>query len=302
MRNHLLQSAEEAMEWNGITFYVVTMTPTLAQELLRGNVKNRSLREAISNNYLTDMRDGSWMFTGDPIRIAPDGTLLDGQHRLTAAAAMPNNWSTPMLVIDGLSKDTQLVMDQGRKRSAGQQLQLLGYKDAAMVAAVATRLIMWHERGSMSRTAERTITTAEVQAYVVANPAVPLLVADNMTSLRATLMTPSVVGAFLVLTSQIDHAEAVNFVDRLADGVELKRGSPILALRERNIRNKADRRTDSDRSQLGLLIKAWNAHLDGKQISKMSMPHGGAFTDDNFPTIKKCGSVRLRAVQTGVAS
>src|SRR5699024_9393344 len=73
MRNNLLQSAEEAMEWDGINFYVVTMTPQLAQELLRGNVKNRGLRDAISNNYLTDMRSGAWLFTGTRSESPPTG-------------------------------------------------------------------------------------------------------------------------------------------------------------------------------------------------------------------------------------
>lgn len=284
MRNNLLQSAEEAMEWDGINFYVVTMTPQLAQELLRGNVKNRGLRDAISNNYLTDMRSGAWLFTGDPIRIAPDGTLLDGQHRLTAAAAMPNNWSTPMLVIDGLSKDTQLVMDQGRKRTPAQQLQLLGYKHATLTAAVATRLLI-EEEGRAGHSSRRAVTAAEIQSYVIDNPAVSIILGENRNKLAHCLMQPSIVGAFFVRVYMAHPDEAQYFLDRLADGAELKVGSPILALRERNIRNKADRRSDSERAQSGLLIKAWNAYRQGKRMGKMQLPQGGAFTEENFPEL-----------------
>lgn len=284
MRDQLLSHAEEAMTWDGINFYVVTMTPTLAQELLRGNVKNRSLRDVISNNYLTDMRDGAWMFTGDPIRISPDGTLLDGQHRLTAAAAMPNNWTTPMLVIDGLSKDTQLVMDQGRKRTPAQQLQLIGYKHATLLAAVASRMIV-EDEGRTARTSGRNVTAAEIQVYVINNPAVSVVLSENRTKLGNCLMQPSIVGAFFVRTFMSHPDDAQYFLDRLADGAELKVGSPILALRERNIRNKADRRSDSDRTQSGLLIKAWNAYRQGKRMGKMQLPHGGAFTDENYPVL-----------------
>lgn len=297
MRNHLLNHSEEAMEWNGIKFYIVTMTPQLATELLRGNNHNRSLRDVISNNYLTDMRSGAWIFAGDPVRIATDGTLLDGQHRLSSVAEMPNNWSTPMLVIDGLSRDTQLVMDQGRKRTPGQQLQLLGYRDANLVAAVARQLLLWNEGLYFrDRSEQARITAASIQNYVTMNPAVPVIVSNHSTKLRNSYMAPSVVGAFLARASMIDESDAEMFIDRLVDGVDLKSGSAILALRERNIRNRADRRSDTERDQLGLLIKAWNAHRSGARITKMQLPKGGAFTESTFPELSTKARTAVQAV------
>src|SRR5699024_8122849 len=80
-----------------------------------------------------------------------------------------------------------------------------------------------------------------------------------------------------------DKDIADDFMTQLVDGIGLEAGSAILALRERAIRNQADRRRDSHRSQLGLLITVWNAHWSGRTMQRMQLPKGGAFTEANFP-------------------
>lgn len=274
------------MEWNGITHRVVSMTPEIAADLLRRNSNNRPIRDVITNNYLADMRAGKWKYAGDPIRFAEDGTLLDGQHRLTAMAAMPSGWSAPVLLIEGLPASAQLVMDQGRKRSPGQQLHLLGYANAHHLASAVRVLIEWRD-GIMFRDNHQSaaVTSARIQEFVEANPHIPLLVNEARNRVTSCYMTPSVVAAFYIEAASIDKEMADEFLTQLAEGTGLKPGSPILALRERAIRGKAERRKDSDRNQLGLLIRAWNMHWDGKTVARMQLPKGGTFTADTFPTM-----------------
>lgn len=274
------------MEWNGITHRVVSMTPEIAADLLRRNSNNRPIREVITNNYLADMRAGKWKYAGDPIRLAEDGTLLDGQHRLTAMAAMPSGWSAPVLLIEGLPTSAQLVMDQGRKRSPGQQLHLLGYANAHHLASTVRVLIEWRD-GLMFRdtSQQAVVTTARIQEFVEANPHIPLLVNEARKLVVSCYMTPAVVAAFYIEAASIDKEMADEFITQLAEGTGLKPGSPILALRERAIRGKADRRKDSDRNQLGLLIRTWNMHWNGQTVTRMQLPKGGTFTADKFPTM-----------------
>ena len=274
------------MEWNGITHRVVSMTPEIAADLLRRNSNNRPIRDVITNNYLADMRSGKWKYAGDPIRLAEDGTLLDGQHRLTAMAAMPSGWSAPVLLIEGLPASAQLVMDQGRKRSPGQQLHLLGYSNAHYLAGTARMLIEWRD-GIMFRDSSQksVVTTARIQEFVEANPHIPVLANEARHRVISCYMTPSVVAAFYVEAASIDKEIADEFITQLAEGAGLKQGSPILALRERAIRNKTDRRKDTDRNQLGLLIRTWNMHWDGQTVTRMQLPKGGTFTADTFPTM-----------------
>ena len=276
------------MEWNGITHRVVSMTPEIAADLLRRNSNNRPIREVITNNYLADMRSGKWKYAGDPIRLAEDGTLLDGQHRLTAMAAMPSGWSAPVLLIEGLPASTQLVMDQGRKRNPGQQLHLLGYVNAYHLASTVRVLIEWRSGIMFRDTSQRSVvTTSRIQEFVEENPHIPLLINEARQRVISCYMTPSVVAAFHVEAASIDKEIADEFLTQLAEGVGLEPGSPVLALRERAIRGKAERRKDSERNQLGLLIRTWNLHLEGKTVARMQLPKGGTFTADTFPTMHR---------------
>lgn len=279
-------TAGPRMEWNGITHRVVSMTPEIAADLLRRNSNNRPIRDVITNNYLADMRAGKWKYAGDPIRLDEDGTLLDGQHRLTAMAAMPSGWSAPVLLIEGLPTSAQLVMDQGRKRSPGQQLHLLGYANAHYLAGTVRVLIEWRD-GLMFRdtSQQAVVTTARIQEFVEANPHIAVLVNEARQRVISCYMTPSVVAAFYIEAASIDKEIADEFITQLAEGTGLEPGSPILALRERAIRGKAERRKDSERNQLGLLIRTWNLHWGGQTVTRMQLPKGGTFTADTFPTM-----------------
>ena len=279
-------TAGPRMEWNGITHRVVTMTPEIAADLLRRNSNNRPIRDVITNNYLADMRSGKWKYAGDPIRLAEDGSLLDGQHRLTAMAAMPSGWSAPVLLIEGLPTSTQLVMDQGRKRNPGQQLHLLGYVNAYHLASTVRVLIEWRNGLMFRDTSQKSaVTTSRIQEFVEENPHIPLLINEARQRVISCYMTPSVVAAFHVEAASIDKEIADEFLTQLAEGVGLEPGSPVLALRERAIRGKAERRKDSDRNQLGLLIRTWNLHWEGGTVARVQLPKGGTFTADTFPTM-----------------
>ena len=69
---------------NTIIPQVIQMTPALARRYLKGNTSNRKPRNHHVERYANDMRAGLWAFAAEPIKIADDGTLLDGQHRLMA--------------------------------------------------------------------------------------------------------------------------------------------------------------------------------------------------------------------------
>ncbi len=63
---------------------VTVMTPQEAARLLACNGHNRNVSEVLVERYARDMRCGAWKQNGEPILVARDGTLLDGQHRLLA--------------------------------------------------------------------------------------------------------------------------------------------------------------------------------------------------------------------------
>lgn len=287
----LSRNTKTSMTVDGITYRVVTMTPELASTLLRLNDGNRNRSDGVVSAYRADMRRHQWVYAADPIRISRTNRLIDGQHRCTAMAEQPEGTTEDFLVVTGLDDDVQLVLDQGKKRSAADQLTLNGVKNATMVAATA-RLVIRMQTGRMfmdNKIAAEEYTTSQVLDWVDDNPESVAIIQRLADPAANCLMSPSCVTTLAVLAAQTDPDAVITFVHRLADGANLASGDPILALRNRNIKYSAEHRRDSQRDQVGILIKAWNAWISGKRLSKIQLPKGGTFTEKSFPEISRKG-------------
>lgn len=67
-----------------IKAYVINITPVLAEKMLQNNDHNRKIRDTGVKKYMRDIATGNWKQNGVSIVFDENGTLLDGQHRLTA--------------------------------------------------------------------------------------------------------------------------------------------------------------------------------------------------------------------------
>lgn len=105
-------------------FKVVRITPKMARTWLEANTINRPLRASVVDGYVRAYERGEHRLTHQGIAFADSGELLDGQHRLTAIAQMPDHFSLEMMVTRGLSKAAFDVIDQGLKRSHGDALNI----------------------------------------------------------------------------------------------------------------------------------------------------------------------------------
>ena len=63
---------------------IETITPQLAKDILANNNLNRNINATIVGHYADAISRGQWELNGEAIKIAHDGRLLDGQHRLMA--------------------------------------------------------------------------------------------------------------------------------------------------------------------------------------------------------------------------
>ena len=63
---------------------VKTITPSYARKLLNNNPSNRLIRARAVESMARDISNGKWQLTGESIKISSDGSLIDGQHRLSA--------------------------------------------------------------------------------------------------------------------------------------------------------------------------------------------------------------------------
>ena len=103
----------------------VFVTPEMATEWLRHNhPKNRKLDRRTVSEYARLMKSGDFYETSDTIRFDTNGTLIDGQHRLSAIVeANVKRW---MWVSYNNAPETMLVIDTQRPRKLEARLSMAG--------------------------------------------------------------------------------------------------------------------------------------------------------------------------------
>lgn len=100
------------------------VTPELASYWLKNQVVNRRINETYVSRLVEDMKDGRWVFPGDPLKFNSDGKLIDGQHRLSAV--IKSGLTISFVVLNGYVDESMLVLDLGKSRSADHVGQILG--------------------------------------------------------------------------------------------------------------------------------------------------------------------------------
>lgn len=264
----------------------VLVTSETARRWLKANSKNRPISESTVERYRTDIENGRWVYAADPIRFSVEGTLLDGQHRLTALSQIPDAQFVA-LVVTGLPNESQMFMDQGRKRTPGQQLSLLGIKNYNHVASAAKMHIVW-KSGLLFKDNTKTnvITSPLIQEWVASNDDLVKLMIENHTQILQNDAPPSVAGAAFCGFVEVNPTQAEVFFQALASGVGLAEGNSILTLDRRLRRVRREGLKMSNRDYLAFFIQAWNAWRGDKKMTKFQRPQGGSWNETNFPEPK----------------
>lgn len=243
---------------------VETVTPARAEQFLAKNVNNRPIRPRMVAAYARDLLSGRWQETGDAIKFAEDGTLLDGQHRLTAVVR--TGVPVRLLIVRGLPRESQRVMDTGLKRQAADQVHIEGAAHGSVVASVA-RVALTIAHGS-DMAGARAITNAEVMEWIDNNPDVhPAAAAANTLKGRASDFPPSVIAYTWMIFSRISPGECVEFWQSVADNATDGRGDPRNALIGRFAAKRRQRERISTTTMVGMVIRSWNAWRGGEHVA-----------------------------------
>lgn len=243
-----------------VTSIVTKLTPEVAAVLMERNPNNRKLKVHKVDDYAHDIKSGAWKFNGEPIIIAQDGLLNDGQHR--CAAVLQAQTAIPAIFVFGVARDTRDTLDQGVNRSAGDYLSIHGIHSTNNIAAVAKMVWQWRTLGYIADGGANSPTRSEVLATALQNPGL-VKSFEFVDRPNTRLMgSPSVVAfAHFAIKSVCHEIPANFFMDALIDGNNLKSGDPILTLRNRLIGGrKGFRRAD----KAELLFRGWNAHRLGQ--------------------------------------
>lgn len=100
---------------NKISAIITTITPEIAEELLKSNTNNyRAIDKRKVEQYAREMEKGLWEANYEAIQIDENGILKNGQHRLLAIAR--SGKPQEMLVVRGVKQQVS-VYDVGKTRS-----------------------------------------------------------------------------------------------------------------------------------------------------------------------------------------
>jgi hypothetical protein len=149
-----------------MTTVEILCTPAMAEEFLRRNTKNRNITASRVAHLVRQILDGNWMLTHQGIAFWDDGTLADGQHRLTAIAKA--GVSVPILMTTGLPKPAIHAIDGGKSRSTTDIMHFVGLDVSTNVVAAARVLYMQRETARLKGTSwtAHPIATETLQRFI----------------------------------------------------------------------------------------------------------------------------------------
>lgn len=263
---------------SGVTSREVEVTPAIAEDWLGRNSHNRSLRNRRVAELAGAMRRGEWM-VGQPIMWDNNGVLLDGQHRLWAV--VESGCTVPMLVVEGLSPDTQLTIDLTARRNLNDTLRLMKHSDATQLGAVIGFKWRWDNHYRRQPTMKPSV----IEGLQVLTDHPDLVDALKMAKpvFKRLRTSAAVSGGLAYEFSNVDPDAATEFFDTLATGIGLKANSPLTALRK-HFEQHLSSRGEGQVMQTALMIKAWNAWMAGEECQRLFWRSVGSRSED-FPEI-----------------
>jgi hypothetical protein len=257
---------------------IMLVTPKQAQAWLEGNVDNRSLRENRVLHLSQILQRGEWELTGDAIVFDEDGTLLNGQHRLSAVVV--TGISARFLVLRGVPPKAQEVMDQGLARTLGDQLQRRGVPYYTYVSSALFWLhrMEYSEATGVAHYAEPTMRPSFRQLLKLYEENLDL--ADEAPRIGKHVSNLKVrAGATLAVYHRLKKIEDENietevdiFFENWLRGEGMRASDPVYRLREWTLEDAAKRHTRGrapDYRFVAYVITAWNKWRDGEPVRQL---------------------------------
>lgn len=250
----------------GVVYSLELVTPATAEAWLARNTANRKLRRAAAERFARDMVNGDWIEDGNGICFAADGTLINGQHRLTAVVL--SGTAVWMLVVRNLPMAAQDAMDDGAKRTAGDTFGFHSIEAANTAAAITRRVLMW-QNGSRSNTGKGQPTKAEMLAAWREDSTLAIASEAARRMARRKSIPASVIGLTWWLFYGIDPDDCAAFWEQLHTGIGFAGDdSPVYILREQiDSRMSGQQGRVPETEILAWVIKAWNHYRSGKTLS-----------------------------------
>lgn len=242
-----------------------TVTPALADALLRANPNNRPLSESRVRRFARDMIDGRWDFNGEPVIVASGGDLNDGQHRLSAIIS--SNCPQRLLLVFGVTRESRLTVDQGGARTAGHYLGMEGVKNANLCASIA-RIVLGFETSDGAKTRSE-VSNSEVFLRSMTDDGIGAAAhyAATASKYARGLLTATYIGSAYYLFAAINESDARKFLDQVCVGENIKRGDPAFAVRRALAGHETSGTHAARKDAMEVVFRGWNAFRQRRKLN-----------------------------------
>lgn len=263
------------------SFKLETISPSVADELLKKNTHNRPLKMAYVRTLADAMTNGLWRDdTGEAIKIAEDGTIVDGQHRLKAIIV--SGKQIRFLVMRMADKEIFKFIDSGLKRTGGDALATNGVKNASWVAAIIKSYNAVKNQKIQDTRQAGGLSNAQVVELYFSNERLWQEIfkkASKYYNEFSKIINGSTIGGMYALFHEINPSDAEVFFDGLCKGTSLSESDAIFLLRQRLTNDKISKGRLTLQYKQALIIKAWNYYRAGKAVRSLKWNS----IDEEFP-------------------
>lgn len=125
---------------SGLRAEVMVVTPEMAKAWLEHNKGNRKPTGNNIEMLASEIRCNRWEVSNDCVAFYEDGDLANGQHRLMAIAKAGK--PVECVVLFGMSRSANAIMDQGKSRSVVEAARFAGLGDVTSQDAAITRVVL----------------------------------------------------------------------------------------------------------------------------------------------------------------
>lgn len=261
----------------------VSLTPDQAMELLEHNTLNRPLSDAHAKRIAGEIVKGRWKFNGDTIKIADDGKVLDGQHRLWACIESKRPIDT--IVVHGVDAAAFSTIDTIRKsRTASDTIALMGTtRHRHIIGTALTWLIRW-QRGVLTnyRQPQHRVENADIEDAFGAHPQITSAVQRAMTCRR--IGNPGIFAFLYYVTANRKPELADQFMTAIEDPTGLSVSHPFFQFRAYLTTQSPTKKREPDHT-IALAFKVLNAVAAGRPIRHLKYQDQGAHAEA-FPELK----------------
>lgn len=244
--------------------------------ILKNNNINRAIVRANVEFIKSEIQNNEFKMNGATIVISENGTLLDGQHRLTAISEL--DVSLPLIVVRNASEEVFSTIDTGKNRSSGDVLSSKKIKHANNLASAVKRIIEgFGSTRKIIKTGTMKISNAEIFNFYELNKEKLdeyVLFCTHLYCVETKIITPAVSTAMMFLLSKENNQKARSFIRELYTGNKEYDSNAALTLRKRLLNAKIDGLKFDDSHLRAFFISAFRAYKDGRDLAiiKISNP------------------------------